>query len=323
VRKRKLTAVVACYKDNQAIPVMHDRLKKVFQKIDVSYEIIFVNDNSPDDSEEIIREITKKDKNVIGISHTRNFGSQSAFLSGMKVASGDAVILLDGDLQDPPELIEEFYNKWISGYDIVYGVRTKREVNIFMQLAYKGFYRIFNKVASFKVPVDAGDFSLIDRKFVKILADFSEYDIFIRAMRAYVGGKQIGVNYIRPERLFGTSTNNFLKNLGWASKGILSVSRIPLSLMSLISIVGFIFTLILLISITILTFTIDRELISQTKLLLVLLSLSIFISSLSFLAVGINGEYIGRILEESKKRPKYLVGYTIKDGKVVKKIEDK
>lgn len=323
MRKRKLTAVVACYKDNQAIPVMHDRLKKVFQKIDVSYEIIFVNDNSPDDSEEIIREITKKDKNVIGISHTRNFGSQSAFLSGMKVASGDAVILLDGDLQDPPELIEEFYNKWISGYDIVYGVRTKREVNIFMQLAYKGFYRIFNKVASFKVPVDAGDFSLIDRKFVKILADFSEYDIFIRAMRAYVGGKQIGVNYIRPERLFGTSTNNFLKNLGWASKGILSVSRIPLSLMSLISIVGFIFTLILLISITILTFTIDRELISQTKLLLVLLSLSIFISSLSFLAVGINGEYIGRILEESKKRPKYLVGYTIKDGKVVKKIEDK
>ena len=323
MRKRKLTAVVACYKDNQAIPVMHDRLKKVFQKIDVSYEIIFVNDNSPDDSEEIIREITKKDKNVIGISHTRNFGSQSAFLSGMKVASGDAVILLDGDLQDPPELIEEFYKKWINGYDIVYGVRTKREVNIFMQLAYKGFYRIFNKVASFKVPVDAGDFSLIDRKFVKILADFSEYDIFIRAMRAYVGGKQIGVNYIRPERLFGTSTNNFLKNLGWASKGILSVSRIPLSLMSLLSIVGFMFTLILLISITILTFTIDRELISQTKLLLVLFSLSIFISSLSFLAVGINGEYIGRILEESKKRPKYLVGYTIKDGKVVKKIEDK
>lgn len=316
MKKSKISAVIACYKDQQAIPIMHQRLKSVFKKININYEIIFVNDCSPDNSAEVIRKISLEDKSVVGISHTRNFGSQAAFLSGMRVSTGDAVVLLDGDLQDPPELIEEFYEKWKSGYEIVYGVRTRREVNLFMQLAYKSFYRIFNKAASFKVPVDAGDFSLIDKKFVRILTNFEEYDIFIRAMRAYVGGKQIGVNYVRPERMFGRSTNNFLKNLGWASKGILSVSRIPLSLMSLISVVGFLLTSLLLV-VSLILLVSGKISSSDNLMLLYILIISVsFLSSLTFLAVGINGEYIGRILEESKKRPKYIVGYKIKNGKI-------
>lgn len=317
---KRLTAVIACYNDALAIPVMYERLINVFKKINVNYEIIFVNDDSPDDSEQIIKNISTKDHNVIGISHTRNFGSQAAFLSGMKIANGDAVILLDGDLQDPPELIEKFYTEWRNGYDIVYGVRIKREVNLFMQFAYKSFYRIFNKVAPFKVPVDAGDFSLIDIKFVKILVGMAEYDIFIRALRAYIGGKQTGINYVRPQRMFGVSTNNFLKNLGWASKGILSVSRIPLSIMSLISMAGFILTtLILIVILGFLLFSNDN-LSSFNIVLIALLSFSIFLSSLSFLGIGVSGEYIGRILEESKKRPKYIIDKIIKNGEVFKSI---
>jgi dolichol-phosphate mannosyltransferase len=202
----KISCIIACYKDEQAIPVMYQRIVKTFEKINADYEIIFVNDSSPDRSLEEIVKLSSQDINVIGINHRRNFGSQSAFLSGMKISTGDAVVLLDGDLQDPPELIETFFAKWQEGYNVIYGVRSKREVSLITQFLYKSFYRIFNKVASFKVPVDAGDFSLIDRESVDEILEFKESDIFLRAIRAYIGGKQIGVPYFRPERMFGKST---------------------------------------------------------------------------------------------------------------------
>ncbi|MCX5714103.1 MAG: glycosyltransferase family 2 protein [Candidatus Omnitrophica bacterium] len=139
--QKKLSAIVACYGDELAIPIMYERLKAVLQKIGVAYEIIFVNDGSPDNTAGVLVELAARDKQVIVINHTRNFGSQSAFTSGMRIATGDAVILLDGDLQDPPELIEEFFYKWQDGYDIVYGVRVSRQVSLFLQFAYKIFYR--------------------------------------------------------------------------------------------------------------------------------------------------------------------------------------
>ena len=174
----KISCIIACYKDEQAIPIMYERIVSTFNKIEVEYEIIFVNDSSPDQSLEAILELSAEDSNVIGINHRRNFGSQSAFLSGMKVSTGDAVVLMDGDLQDPPELIEVFFKKWQEGNNVVYGVRNKREVSFITQFLYKSFYRIFNKVASFKVPVDAGDFSLIDRESVNEILNFKEFDIF-------------------------------------------------------------------------------------------------------------------------------------------------
>jgi dolichol-phosphate mannosyltransferase len=314
----KISCIIACYKDEQAIPVMYQRIVKTFEKIDADYEIIFVNDSSPDRSLEEIVKLSSQDINVIGVNHRRNFGSQSAFLSGMKISTGDAVVLLDGDLQDPPELIETFFAKWQEGYNVIYGVRSKREVSLITQFLYKSFYRIFNKVASFKVPVDAGDFSLIDRESVDEILEFKESDIFLRAIRAYIGGKQIGVPYFRPERMFGKSTNNFLKNIGWATKGILNVSRVPLTLVSFVGVILFIIgaltSLILIVMI----------LIGKLEMGLPIVSLAIIINIalglISLISVAVIGEYVGRILEETKHRPRFIVASYIQNGEITKKL---
>jgi dolichol-phosphate mannosyltransferase len=314
----KISCIIACYKDEQAIPVMYQRIVKTFEKINADYEIIFVNDSSPDRSLEEIVKLSSQDINVIGINHRRNFGSQSAFLSGMKISTGDAVVLLDGDLQDPPELIETFFAKWQEGYNVIYGVRSKREVSLITQFLYKSFYRIFNKVASFKVPVDAGDFSLIDRESVDEILEFKESDIFLRAIRAYIGGKQIGVPYFRPERMFGKSTNNFLKNIGWATKGILNVSRVPLTLVSFVGailfIIGALTSLIMIVMI----------LIGKLEMGLPIVSLAIIINIalglISLISVAVIGEYVGRILEETKHRPRFIVASYIQNGEITKKL---
>jgi polyisoprenyl-phosphate glycosyltransferase len=314
----KISCVIACYKDEQAIPVMYERIVNTFKKIEADYEIIFVNDSSPDDSINIIRKISSQDTRVIGINHRRNFGSQSAFLSGMKISSGDAVVLLDGDLQDPPELIETFFEKWQEGFNIVYGVRSKREVSILTQFMYKSFYKIFNKVASFKVPVDAGDFSLIDRESVNEILNFKEFDIFLRAIRAYIGGNQIGVPYFRPERMFGKSTNNFLKNIGWATKGILNVSRVPLTLVSFIG--AILFLLGSLTSVVFLLMNIIGVIEIGLEVIIITLILNVLLGLISLISIAVIGEYVGRILEETKHRPRFLVASFIQNGELVKNL---
>ena len=145
--ERSISAIIACYKDAQAIPIMAARLKSTFENIGVDYEIIFVNDGSPDDTQDVLERLTACDRHIKAITHSRNFGSQNAFTSGMAGATGDACILLDGDLQDPPELIEGFHAKWLEGYDVVYGVRTRREMPRLLELGYKGFYRLFQSMA--------------------------------------------------------------------------------------------------------------------------------------------------------------------------------
>ncbi len=162
----RISAVIACYLDAQAIPIMHERLTAMFGQLGVDYEIIFVNDGSPDDSREVLRELAACDRRVVVITHTRAFGSQSAFTSGMRLATGDAVVLLDGDLQDPPELIPELVERWREGYEVVYGERTDREGRRLMRWAYKLFYRLFRRTSYMNVPVDAGEFGLMDRRVV-------------------------------------------------------------------------------------------------------------------------------------------------------------
>lgn len=230
--RHSISAIIACYKDAQAVPIMYERLTKVFRELKVDYEIIFVNDNSPDDSEEVIRGLTANDRHVIGISHSRNFGSQAAFRSGMDIATKNSCVLLDGDLQDPPELIEQFYEKWRQGYDVVYGRRIKREAPLLMCVAYKLFYRIFDYFSYLSIPHDAGDFSLVNKTVVQHVLKCPERDFFFRGVRAYVGFKQTGVDYVRPERMFGKTTNSFFKNIEWAKKGILSFSYTPLTILS-------------------------------------------------------------------------------------------
>lgn len=302
-KKVIISAIIACYKDGQAIPFMYKRLKDVFKKINVNYEIIFVNDGSPDTSEEVISKLVKNDGGVIGLNHSRNFGSQMAFTSGMEIARGDVVVLLDGDLQDPPEIIEKFYQKWLEGFDVIYGIRVKRETSLLMQVMYKLFYRIFHKLSYIKMPVDAGDFSLLDRKVVNVLKKLPERDRFLRGLRAWVGFKQIGVQYVRPERMFGKTTNNFLKNFDWALKGIFSFSYAPLRFITLLSLGVFLLSLLAMLAQIVLRFLYPETPRGTTVILVAVL----FLGAIQLLGISILGEYIGKIFEEVKQRPQFIV----------------
>lgn len=300
----RISAIIACYKDGQAIPIMYQRLTDTFRSMQVEYEIIFVNDASPDESQSVLNQIAANDNRVVVVEHSRNFGSQSAFISGMHASSGDAVVLMDGDLQDPPEIIPSFFDKWHrDGFEVVYGRRVKREASWAMAHAYKAFYRIFRQLAEINIPVDAGDFSLIDRKVVNELLKLPETDQFLRGLRAWVGFKQTGVDYIRPERLFGVSTNNLRKNLKWARKGIFSFSFAPLEYLLFgglaLMLLAFV-AMIITIAMKFIDSSIPRGFTMVVALLLGFGGLQLF-------STAIIGEYIGKILEETKKRPKYIV----------------
>ena len=312
---KSISAIIACYKDEEAIPVMYAELTSVFKNLDIDYEIIFVNDCSPDSSKKLIQDISNNDSHVIGINHSRNFGSQMAFISGMEISSKDSVVLLDGDLQDPPHLIAKFYAKWIEGYDVVYGRRVKRDMKRIVEFQYKMFYRIFSKFSYLEIPRDAGDFSLIDRNVVNLILSFPERDLFLRGIRAYVGFNQIGVDYLRPERRFGSSTNNFFKNIDWAKKGIFSFSNSPLAIVTSSG-----FVLVFLSFLTVLTFIILRILfpdIAPKGATSILVSIFTF-GSLNLLAIGILGEYIGKILIEVKQRPRLIRESITRNGKEIK-----
>ena len=303
-KPKKLSVIIACYRDEPAILEMHERLTKVLKESNLKYEIIFVNDCSPDNSLDVIREISKDDINVTGINHARNFGSQAAFLSGMTVALGDACVLMDGDLQDPPELIAQFISKWKDGFDVVYGVRVTREASWYMKVSYKFFYRILAAVSPFYVPRDAGDFSLITRPVINSMLAFPERDIFLRTSRAYSGHKQCGVDYVRPERPYGVSTNNLLKNIGWAVKGILSVSKKPLTFMSVAGVSLFVLTSIALVGQLLLKVLAPE---SAPPGVVTSILISMFFGSINLLGISIVGEYVGRVLEEVRGRPRFIV----------------
>jgi dolichol-phosphate mannosyltransferase len=311
--KHSVSAIIACYRDGQAIPIMYERLKAVFTKLRLDYEILFVNDNSPDDSEEVIRALSRQDRRVVGISHSRNFGSQAAFKSGMEIATKNACVLLDGDLQDPPELIEAFVEKWREGYDVVYGRRIKREAPFFMQIAYKLFYRLFDAFSYLSIPHDAGDFALMDRRVVQCLLQFPERDLFLRGVRAFVGFKQTGVDYVRPERMFGKTTNNLARNIGWAKKGILSFSNTPLTILSYFGSVLLLLTLLLVI-VQIAARLLFPNL-APKGVTTVLISI-LFFGSINLFALGVIGEYIAKIFEEVKQRPAFIRRSIIRDGEV-------
>jgi dolichol-phosphate mannosyltransferase len=293
---------VACYRDAQAIPVMHQRLAAVFASLGVDYEIIFVNDGSPDETDAVLQALTAQDDHVLAIEHSRNFGSQSAFLSGMELATGDAVILLDGDLQDPPEVIPAFVDRWRAGHEVVYGRRASRAMSPLRALFYQAFYRLFRGVASVPMPLDAGDFSLIDRKVVDQLLALPETDQFLRGLRAWVGFKQTGVDYVRPERAFGRSTNGWRRNLWWAKKGIFSFSSLPLELL------GYGAALVTFAALVALVYLVVDNL-RRPQLahgLSTIVVLIVFFGGLNLLAIALLGEYVLKILEETKHRPRFI-----------------
>ena len=303
-RAPKLSAIIACYRDGPAVPHMHERLTGVFQRLGVRYEIIFVNDRSPDNALEVLTALAATDSHVTVINHTRNFGSQSAFTSGMRIATGDAVVLLDGDLQDPPELIEPFYAKWREGFEVVYGVRTTRQASLFLQLAYKGFYRLFRAASYVPMPLDAGDFSLLDRKVVDALNALPENNRFMRGLRAWVGFQQTGVPYARPERMFGRTTNSLLRNLGWARKAIFSYSYAPLDLITALALLTVLLALIG-VAAQIAIRLLDPQ--ATPTGFTTLIVLVLFLGGIQLLCLSIIGSYLAHIYEEVKHRPPYIV----------------
>jgi len=318
-RKRSVSAIIACYKDGQAIPVMYRRLTETFKKLGIDYEIIFVNDCSPDDSAAVIREISENDTRVLGISHSRNFGSQMAFRSGMELSTKDGVVLLDGDLQDPPELIEAFYVQWEQGYDVIYGRRIKRDMPWHWGIMYKLFYRVFAMFSYVNIPLDAGDFSLMDKRVVGWLLNCPERDLFVRGLRAYVGFKQTGVDYVRPERMFGTSTNSFIKNIDWAKKGIFSFSNAPLTMLTTTGVVMLMLSLLAAAVVAILrVFVPDIAPRGITTLLIA----TLLFGSFNLFAIGLVGEYVAKIMAEVKRRPRLIRAALIRNGKSTALLPD-
>jgi dolichol-phosphate mannosyltransferase len=269
--------------------------------------MIFVNDGSPDNSQEVLEELAVRDPRIKVITHSRNFGSQNAFTSGLRRASGDACILLDGDLQDPPEIIEKFHEKWLEGHDVVYGIRVKRAMPWAWELTYKGFYRLFQRVSYIRVPLDAGDFSLLDRKVVDALNRLPERDRFIRGLRAWVGYRQIGVSYVRPERPFGVSTNNLWANIRWAKKGIFSFTYVPLEVISLCAAsVSALAVLALIFQV------VDRLLRPELpRGVATIVVVCLFLGAVQLLSLAFLAEYIAKIFDEVKQRPHYIVSKEI------------
>jgi dolichol-phosphate mannosyltransferase len=300
----RISAIIACYRDAPAVPIMHERLVAAFAEVGADYEIIFVNDGSPDNAAEVLEELAARDPRVVVVNHARAFGSQSAFTSGMEIATGDAVVLLDGDLQDPPEMIPRLVEKWREGYDVVYGERVGREGPVYMQKFYKVFYRLFRRLAYVDVALDAGDFSLIDRRVVDAMNAMPETHRFLRGLRAWVGFKQIGIPYVRPERMFGTTTNSFRKNLGWARRAIVSFSYVPLDLitgLALVVVAASFLSLLVQVGLRVLAPS------TAPKGLTTLIVLILFLGGIQLLCLAIIGSYLGHMYEEVKGRPAFVV----------------
>lgn len=304
--KKLISIIVACYNEQDNIVEMYNRVVKTFDKCSkYLFELIYVDNDSLDNSQKIIDGLCKKDKNVKAIYMSRNFGSpQPSFLAGLEKCKGDAAILLHGDIQDPPELTIKFADLWQKGNDVVYGVRTKRKgYNFLWNFYYHAFYWVLKKISYVNIPLDAGDFSLIDRKVIEELLKLTEYDYYVRCLRAYVGFKQIGVDYIRDPRLKGESHETLLSSLWWARTIIVNFSFKPLEYISIVGLVVTLFSFLFIVLNVILYFF-DRSAPRGVPTIVILI---LFLGGIQLLSISIIAEYLSKIFLEVKKRPKYII----------------
>lgn len=308
---KKISVVVPCYNESENIPIMYERLTKVLADVTPSREIIFVDNASTDNSEDIYRRLCAQDRAVRAILMARNSGnSDMSYTAGTEYATGDAVIWIDGDIQDPPELIHEFVKKWLEGYDVVYGIRSKRKVGFLLGWAYDAFYKVFNRYSYVRMPLYAGDFCLIDRKVAEALKQFPERDRFMRGLRAWVGFRQTGIEYVRDERTRGVTTQSIGTYIYAAKKGIVSFSYAPLTLISNIALVAMVLSII-----AIMVYPVLAIFYPAPRGFLTLLVVMLFMGSVQFFVLAILGEYLGRVFEEVKQRPKYIIREIINDRK--------
>ncbi len=310
----KISVVIPTYRSENNLPVLLERLCEVFLKEVSDFEIIVVDDNSPDNTLVILRKIVLQQPKIKVISLARNFGQQVAISAGLKYVTGDAAIIMDDDLQDPPEFIPRLIRKWEEGYDIVYAIKKNRKEGFIKRFGYKLFYKILVTLSEIAVPKDSGDFCIMGKQIVDILNSMNERDRFVRGLRAWVGYKQIGIECDRGKRFSGKPAYTLSKIIKLSLDGIFSLSNKPLKLtswfgflMSFIALLGVIITIIQKI-VTI--YFPNNEFAVWPGMSSILLSI-LLIGGVQLISIGILGEYIGRIFNEVKQRPMYLIKETI------------
>ncbi|MGF9767784.1 glycosyltransferase family 2 protein [Bacillus albus] len=306
--QKLISVVVPMYFEEEVAQECYNRLKSVMLQNNINYEFVFVNDGSTDRTMEILSEIAANDYRTKIVNFARNFGHQIAVTAGISAAKGDAIVIIDADLQDPPEVIPELIAKWEEGYEVVYAKRKQRKGETwFKLLTAKYFYKFLNYMSDIDIPKDTGDFRIIDRKVADVFNQMTERNRFIRGMMSWVGYRQTYVEYERDERFAGETKYPLKKMIKFASDGIIAFSTKPLRIVMTLGLLS------VLISIIVLLYTITVKIIgtgTQTGWASIMVAITFF-SGIQLLGLGIVGQYIARIYDESKNRPIYIVKETI------------
>ena len=307
---KKISLVIPMYFEEQVVEECYNRVTNILNKIaHYDYEILFINDGSKDKTLELLEEIANNDKKIKVISFSRNFGHQAAVTAGLKYATGDAIVIMDADLQDPPELMPDMLKKWEEGYDVIYGKRKARKgESAFKLLTAKAFYSTLNKLSDVEIPKDTGDFRLVDRKVVDVINSLPEHNKFLRGLFSWVGFKQYAYEYERKERFAGKTKYPLKKMLKLAQDGILSFSTKPLKLVGALGLLSVIISVIILIY-SLLSFAFNWN--SLTPGWTSLMCTMTFLGGVILISLWMIGEYIARIYDETKQRPQYIVDKTI------------
>jgi len=303
-KKPTYTIIAPIYNEIDNLQVLYTRVSEVMEKTGESWEFVMVDDGSSDGSTELILEFKAQDKKVVPVIFARNFGHQIAVTAGLDHSSGDAVIIIDADLQDPPEVILELIQKWKEGFEVVYAVRSKREGESWFKLfTAAAFYRIIQRITDVNIPMDAGDFRLLDRKVVQVLNKMREKHRFLRGMSVWVGFKQTGVEYDRAERYAGETKYPLKKMVRLASNAITSFSYFPLQMAMYLGFIAAGFSIIAIPVVIILRVAGSQAFFGQASTLIAVL----FLGGVQLISLGLLGEYIGRLYDEAKGRPLYIV----------------
>lgn len=303
-----ISIVAPVYNEEEGIEKFLEEVMKVIKKIDKPYEIVFVNDGSKDKSLEKLKAMAAKNKNIKVLSFSRNFGHQIAITAGMDAANGDVVVTIDADLQDTPQLILKMLKKWQEGYEVVYAKRKKRKDTFFKKLTASMFYRTLNKLSEVDIPLDTGDYRLMDRKVIEAMKQVREHSRFIRGLTTWVGFKQTPVEFDRGERFAGETHYPLKKMLKLAMDGMLAFSYKPLKLATWLGFLSIVAGLIFAVYVIILKI-VEPSHVTQGWPTLVILVL--FMGGVQLFVLGAIGEYIGRIYTEEQNRPLYIVSEKI------------
>ena len=303
---RKISMVIPMYFEELVVEECYNRVTDVLKKLkDYEYEIIFINDGSKDKTLEILEKIAENDKKVKVISFSRNFGHQAAVTAGLKETTGDAVVIIDADMQDPPELIPEMLKLWENGNEVIYGQRkTRKSESAFKLMTAKMFYKTLKLLSDVDIPQDTGDFRLVDRKVVDKMNSLPEHNKFLRGLWSWLGYKQYAFEYERKERFAGKTKYPLKKMLKLASDGIISFSSKPIKLVGLLGIVSIVISfIIMLYALISYAFNLNNLSAGWTSLMCAIT----FFSGVQLLSLWIISEYIGRIYDETKGRPQYII----------------